>query len=79
MYIHVIRKMPEIQYEFQIFHDSVGQRRFRLVAGNHEIVSASEGYSSRRECLDTICSIKKRVPSARIVDLDIPSETLTCE
>jgi uncharacterized protein YegP (UPF0339 family) len=70
--------MPEA--EFEIFKDVMGQFRFRLRDTNAEIVAQSEAYTSKRGCLDTICSIKEHAPSAKIVDrTETPPKILTCK
>jgi len=54
--------------KFEIFKDTSGQYRFRLVAPNGEIIATSEAYTSKQACLDTIAAVKKYAPLAPIVD-----------
>lgn len=36
---------------FEVYKDQAGKWRFRLKAGNGEIIAASEGYESKQACL----------------------------
>ncbi len=56
--------------KFEIFKDSQGQFRFRLVAPNGEILVQSEGYLIKQMCKAGIEAVKKYV-MARTVDLTI--------
>jgi uncharacterized protein YegP (UPF0339 family) len=51
---------------FVIFKDADKKYRFRLVAPNHEIIAASEGYTRKENCLDGIVAVKKYSKSAVI-------------
>lgn len=44
---------------FEVYKDSKGENRFRLKAPNNEIILASEGYSSKTNCLRGINSVKE--------------------
>ncbi len=48
--------MPE---KFEIFEDKAGEFRFRLKAGNGEIILASEGYVKKASAENGIASVKK--------------------
>ncbi|TGK77556.1 DUF1508 domain-containing protein [Leptospira noumeaensis] len=54
--------------KFEIYKDKSGEFRFRLKAGNGEIIASSEGYSSKQACENGINSIKTNAASAEIVD-----------
>ncbi len=45
--------------KFEIYIDKAGEHRFRLKAGNGQIILASEGYSSKDGCENGIESVKK--------------------
>lgn len=45
--------------KFEIFKDIIGDYRFRLKAGNGEIILASEGYKSKASCENGIASVMK--------------------
>lgn len=44
--------------KFEIYADKAGEHRFRLKAGNGEIILSSEGYSSKSACNNGIESVK---------------------
>ncbi|TGK35785.1 YegP family protein [Leptospira andrefontaineae] len=52
--------------KFVIYKDAKGEYRFRLKAGNGEIIASSEGYSSKQACENGIESVKKNAPGAPI-------------
>jgi len=45
--------------KFECYKDKAGEFRFRLKAGNGEIILSSEGYSSKSGCENGIASVKK--------------------
>lgn len=45
--------------KFEIFTDKAGEHRFRLKAGNGQIILASEGYSSKDGCENGIESVRE--------------------
>jgi uncharacterized protein YegP (UPF0339 family) len=55
--------------KFEVYKDSAGKFRFRLIAPNGEIVAASEAYESKSGCMNGIDSIKTNASKAKIVDL----------
>jgi uncharacterized protein YegP (UPF0339 family) len=56
--------------KFEVYKDKNEEYRFRLKAGNGEIIASGEGYSSKQACLAGIESIKKNAASAPIEELD---------
>ncbi len=58
--------MPEPVFEW--YKDSKGKFRFRLKAGNGEIIAVSEAYNSKDGCANGIESVKKNAPIAKIVE-----------
>ena len=58
--------MPEPVFEW--YKDAKGKFRFRLKAGNGEIIATSEAYASKAGCVDGIESVKKNAPTAEIVE-----------
>ena len=48
--------------KFEIFKDKRGEFRFRLKAGNGEIILASEGYKRKASCKNGIESVRKNAP-----------------
>ena len=56
--------------KFEVYKDKVGEYRFRLKAPNGEIIATtSEGYSSKKSCMNGIQSVKKNVLKPTIVEL----------
>ena len=55
--------------KFEVYTDKVGEYRFRLKAPNGEIIAVSEGYRSKKSCIDGIQSVKKNVLKPKIVEL----------
>jgi uncharacterized protein YegP (UPF0339 family) len=49
--------------KFEIFKDKKGETRFRLKAGNGQIILASEGYKRRASCTNGIESVRKNSQS----------------
>ncbi|TGN13435.1 YegP family protein [Leptospira ilyithenensis] len=55
--------------KFEIYKDKTGEYRFRLKAGNGEVIATGEGYSSKQACENGIESVKKNAPSAEIIEV----------
>ncbi len=56
--------------KFEVYKDKSGKYRFRLKAGNGQIIAVSEGYNSKPACMNGIDSIKKNAPTAPIVEVE---------
>jgi uncharacterized protein YegP (UPF0339 family) len=52
--------------KFEIYKDKKGEFRFRLKAGNGQIILASEGYKDKAGCKNGIKSVAKNAPDAAI-------------
>ncbi len=57
--------------KFEIYKDSGGKFRFRLIAPNNEIIAVSEAYTTKASCRNGIESVKKNAPISEVVDLTI--------
>ena len=53
--------------KFEVYQDKAGEFRFRLKAGNGEIIAVGEGYKAKASCLNGIESIRKNAPEAEVV------------
>ena len=53
--------------KFEVYTDKTGEFRFRLKAGNGEIIAVSEGYKAKASCLNGIESVRKNAPDAPVV------------
>lgn len=47
---------------FELYTDKAGEFRFRLKAGNGQIILASEGYTAKASALNGIESVKTNAP-----------------
>ncbi|MCR5172896.1 MAG: YegP family protein [Treponema sp.] len=61
---YAVEKNPK----FEIYKDKKGEVRFRLKAGNGQVIATSEGYKDNAACKNGIESVKKNAPTAEIVD-----------
>ncbi|MFE3866161.1 YegP family protein [Streptomyces goshikiensis] len=52
--------------KFEMYTDRAGKYRFRLKAGNGEIIAVGEAYGTRSACRDGIESVKRNAPIAEI-------------
>lgn len=48
--------------KFELYQDKAGEFRFRLKAGNGEIILASEGYKQKASAINGIESVRKNAP-----------------
>ncbi len=56
--------------KFEVYQDKKEQFRFRLKAGNGQVIATGEAYSSKAACLNGIESIKKNAPEAPVVEVE---------
>lgn len=56
--------------KFEVYTDKAGELRFRLKARNGEIIATSEGYKTRRGCLNGIDSVRRNAVDAKIVVIE---------
>jgi uncharacterized protein YegP (UPF0339 family) len=54
--------------KFEVYNDAKGKFRFRLKAGNGEIIAVGEAYESKAGALNGIESVKKNAAEASVVD-----------
>ncbi len=50
--------------KFETYKDKAGKHRFRLKAGNGEIILTSQGYSAKAGCENGIGSVRKNAANA---------------
>lgn len=55
--------------KFEIYTDKGGKFRFRLKAGNGEIIASSEAYESKASAKNGVESVKKNAADAPVIDL----------
>ncbi|MFV8054645.1 YegP family protein [Mycobacterium sp. 48b] len=54
--------------KFELYKDARGEYRFRLKAGNGEVIATGEGYTSKAGAINGIESVQRNAPGAPIVD-----------
>ncbi|MBQ0004913.1 MAG: YegP family protein [Clostridiales bacterium] len=54
--------------KFEVYKDKKGEFRFRLKAGNGQVIATSEGYTTMAACSNGIESVKKNAVDADIVE-----------
>ena len=54
--------------KFELYSDKAGKFRFRLKAGNGEIIAVSEAYESKASAKNGIESVRKNAPDATVDD-----------
>ena len=63
-------KKIKSEYKFEVFKGKKKETHFRFVAPNGEIMAASEGYKNHNDCLDSIDSIQRNAPDAKIIEVE---------
>ena len=53
---------------FEVYQDKTGEYRFRLKAGNGQVVASGQAYTTKKACLNGIESIRKNAPDAPVHD-----------
>jgi uncharacterized protein YegP (UPF0339 family) len=53
---------------FELYEDAQGRYRFRLKAGNGEIIAVGEAYESRASALGGIDSVRRNAADPELVD-----------
>ncbi len=56
--------------KFEWFKDKKDKYRFRLKAGNGQVIAVSEAYESKDSCMNGIESVKKNAADANIVEVE---------
>jgi uncharacterized protein YegP (UPF0339 family) len=54
--------------KFEVYKDRSDKFRFRLKAGNGEIIVVSEAYNSKSSALGGVESVRKNAPDAKLDD-----------
>jgi len=56
--------------KFELYQDKGGDYRFRLKAGNGEVIATGQGYASKSGALNGIDSVKRNAADAEVVEVD---------
>lgn len=54
--------------KFELYQDKAGKYRFRLKAGNGQVIAVGEAYESKASALNGIESVKKNAADAAVDD-----------
>ncbi len=54
--------------KFEVYQDKKGEFRFRLKAGNGQVIATGEAYTTKKACLNGVESIRKNAPDAKLDD-----------
>ena len=57
--------------KFQIYKDTTGEFRFKLVGINGQTIAVSDGYTTRKKALEGIKSVKKNASMTVIEDMTV--------
>ena len=69
--IESIKKNSQEEKRFETYQDKKGEYRFRLKAGNGEVIGVGEGYTTADGCKKGIESVARNAKEAEIVDQTI--------
>ncbi|MGV2903065.1 YegP family protein [Microbacterium sp. AGC62] len=56
--------------KFELYTDKSSEYRFRLKAGNGEVIATGEGYSSKSAALNGIDAVRRNAADAEVVEVD---------
>ena len=54
--------------KFELYQDKQGAYRFRLKAGNGQVIATGESYTTKKACLNGIESVRKNASDAGLHD-----------
>ena len=67
--IESVKKNSQKETAFETYEDKKGGFRFRLKAGNGEIIGQGESYTAKSGCANGVESVKKNAPDAKIIEV----------
>ena len=56
--------------KFELYEDKSGNWRFRLKAGNGQVIAVGEAYESKAAAQNGIESVQKNAPGASVVEVE---------
>lgn len=56
--------------KFELHQDKGGDWRFRLKAGNGEVIATGQGYASKSGALNGIDAVRRNAADAEVVEVD---------
>jgi uncharacterized protein YegP (UPF0339 family) len=63
-----IQRRCAVVGKFEVYKDRADKFRFRLKAGNGEIIAVSEAYNSKSSALAGVEAVRKNAPDAKLDD-----------
>ena len=57
--------------KFELYQDKGGDWRFRLKAGNGEVIATGQGYASKSGAVNGIDSVRRNAADAEVVEVEI--------
>ncbi|MBM6403064.1 YegP family protein [Phycicoccus sp. CSK15P-2] len=54
--------------KFEVYKDRAGKFRFRLKAGNGQVIAVGEAYESKASAMKGVHSVQKNAPAALVDD-----------
>jgi uncharacterized protein YegP (UPF0339 family) len=67
--IESIKENTKVSERFESYKDTTGKYRFKLKAGNNQVIGTSEGYETEANCKNGIESVKKWAKTSNIVEI----------
>ncbi len=61
------KKTPAKTGKFELYKDKAGEYRFRLKASNGAVIATSEGYRTKKACMNGIESVIRNAANGKIV------------
>jgi len=56
--------------KFELYEDKGGDWRFRLKAGNGEVIATGQGYASKSGAMNGIDSVRRNAADADVVEVE---------
>lgn len=56
--------------KFELYEDKSGDYRFRLKAGNGEVIATGQGYASKAGALNGIESVRRNAADAEVIEVE---------
>ncbi|GAA2904691.1 uncharacterized protein YegP (UPF0339 family) [Microbacterium keratanolyticum] len=56
--------------KFELYEDKAGDYRFRLKAGNGEVIATGQGYASKAGALNGIDSVRRNAADAEVIEVE---------
>ncbi|MGV9263081.1 YegP family protein [Kitasatospora sp. NPDC003701] len=64
-----VEEVARMAGKFEVYEDAGGKYRFRLKAGNGEIVATGQGYASKEAAHKGVDAVRRAAADASVVDV----------